>query len=131
MTRINAGIPPENLTDQHLMAEFREITRIASTSTWGAPSSMCLGKGHMKFFAQYQGYCAKRREELYDELTERGFDVNYYTVNWKNVEMWVPSSDDRAILTHRIKEKILSSKCQFRYYGKPVSKHHAIKLLKQ
>ena len=28
MTRINCGIPPEELSDKHLLAEHREIKRI-------------------------------------------------------------------------------------------------------
>ena len=35
MTRINVGIPPEELTDKHLLAEHREIKRIPN----------CIAKG--------------------------------------------------------------------------------------
>ena len=39
MTRINAGIKVENLSDQHLLAEHREIKRIPRTNFKSKPSS--------------------------------------------------------------------------------------------
>ena len=56
MTRINAGIPPVELTDKHLIAEHREIKRIPNLISKGKynmngqPSEFKLGIGHVKFF---------------------------------------------------------------------------------
>jgi hypothetical protein len=58
MTRINVGISPKNLTDQHLLAEHREIARMRSSFLrWynskkrsEIPSKFCLGEGHVLFF---------------------------------------------------------------------------------
>ena len=56
MTRINV-IDTSLLTDQHLRAELREITRIPNTIVSGKakldgnyPKEYTLGTGHVKFF---------------------------------------------------------------------------------
>ena len=59
MTRINI-IPVEDLTDQHLMAEYREIFMIGpalqkslQSESWNSnkiPNKFTLGKGHVMFF---------------------------------------------------------------------------------
>ena len=56
MTRINVGIPPAELVNQHLIAEHREIKRIPNCiakgkySMEGIPDKFKLGTGHVKFF---------------------------------------------------------------------------------
>lgn len=58
MTRINSAIPVKRLTDEHLLAEHREIKRLPScylkAKTSGAlqriPKKFCLGTGHVTFF---------------------------------------------------------------------------------
>ena len=56
MTRINVGIPPAELINQHLIAEHREIKRIPNCIAKGKynmdniPRRFKLGKGHVKFF---------------------------------------------------------------------------------
>lgn len=55
MTRINSAIPVKNLTDEHLLAEHREIKRlpyflskaIQSGSINNIPEKFTLGKGHV------------------------------------------------------------------------------------
>lgn len=57
MTRINIGINPKQLTDQHLLAEAREIKRICNRFKQrleknkfdDIPEKFCLGKGHELF----------------------------------------------------------------------------------
>ena len=58
MTRINSAINVKNLTDEHLLAEHREITRvpfvlrnaIRTGSVNNIPEKFTLGKGHVLFF---------------------------------------------------------------------------------
>ena len=56
MTRINVGIPPAELVNQHLIAEHREIKRIPNCiakgkyNMDGIPDKFKLGTGHVKFF---------------------------------------------------------------------------------
>lgn len=78
MTRINV-VPPEWLCDQHLLAEYRELTRIPSAvassrySIEGQPADYKLGAGHVKFFLDKLAYLKKRYEALAEELRARGF----------------------------------------------------------
>ena len=54
MTRINL-VPPEELCDQHLLAEHRELTRIPNAVAKGKfhlkgqPTEYKLGEGHVRF----------------------------------------------------------------------------------
>lgn len=54
MTRINV-VPVEELCDQHLLAEHRELTRIPNAvargrfSLLGQPADYKLGEGHVRF----------------------------------------------------------------------------------
>lgn len=67
MTRINSAIPVENLTDEHLMAEHREISRlpgcllraIKSGSINKVPKEFTLGKGHVTFFVDKSSFTKK------------------------------------------------------------------------
>lgn len=55
MTRINL-VPVQNLCDQHLLAELRELPRIPNAvekgrySLLNVPTEYVLGKGHVTFF---------------------------------------------------------------------------------
>jgi len=88
MTRINSAIPPADLCDQHLVAEYRELPRISglawkrATSTGKkvqAPLEFTLGQGHMAFFVDKGGFCAFRFGLLVNEMEARGFHVNFRT----------------------------------------------------
>ena len=63
MTRINVGIPPAELVNQHLLAEHREIKRIPNCvakgkyNMDGMPERFKLGTGHVKFFFSYSFNC--------------------------------------------------------------------------
>ena len=58
MTRINSHINPKNLSDEHLLAEHREIKRVPKMlyksikkgSVPKIPNKFCLGTGHVTFF---------------------------------------------------------------------------------
>lgn len=84
MTRINAGIPPKQLSRQHLIAEHREIVRIPNTIKSGKavvkdiPEKFTLGKGHVKFFYDKLKYLHHRYEALYNECTARGYNMTYF-----------------------------------------------------
>ncbi len=84
MTRINAGIPPRQLSRQHLIAEHRELVRIPNTIKSGKakvmdiPEAFTLGKGHVKFFYNKLKYLHKRYEQLYAECIRRGYNMTYF-----------------------------------------------------
>jgi len=91
MTRINAGIRARLLTDEHLLAEHREIKRIPSlfkkrlesSKFDDIPKVFSLGSGHVKFFLDKGDYTCGRYEELRYECINRNFTVTDYFDNWK------------------------------------------------
>lgn len=118
MTRINV-IPVEELSDQHLIAEYRELPRIIKQEhiyVGDAPDKYVLGKGHIKWAIKHGNFCMYRYYLLCEEMKYRGFKVNYsyedldklatdnqirlYTQNY-----W-PTDDDIELSRNRIKEKL-------------------------
>lgn len=84
MTRINL-IEPRRLHQKHLVAEYREITRVyALASAWhqrgrdtGIPPHYTMGKGHVTFFYDKLGFIRDRYVQLVEEMRRRGYTVNY------------------------------------------------------
>lgn len=112
MTRINC-IPVGLLIDQHLLAEYREITRVQkqARSLSAAIPTYRLGKGHVKFFYDKGMYLAVRTHELWNECLDRGFQVEYKDYGLHPRELnngWEPTAQDLQVnlirLDGRIKE---------------------------
>ena len=82
MTRINT-VPVEELTTKHLVAEFRELPRIAAYirksnySNEGAPDKYTLGKGHVKYFYNKLLFLLNRYDSLFFEGLRRGYQFKY------------------------------------------------------
>ena len=83
MTRINI-VSPSELTDQHLIAEYREIFMVAGSlnrtlnSKIGykksrVPKRYILNSGHVYFFYNKGKYLDNRYKELVNEMKLRGF----------------------------------------------------------
>jgi len=117
MTRINVGIPPNDLTTKHLIAEHREIVRIPNCVSKGRfnlkdqPEKFTLGKGHVKFFYTRLGYLKKRYEEIYANCLSRGYNVSYYGDAWNNLPKefmndYIPTQNDINIIKQRIQERL-------------------------
>tara|TARA_R110000772_G_scaffold188838_4_gene299945 strand:- start:6765 stop:7148 length:384 start_codon:yes stop_codon:yes gene_type:complete len=117
MTRINCGIRAKELSDKHLIAEHREITRIPNAikkgkfSLVGKPDYFCLGKGHVKFFYDKLGYLHKRYAKLYNECRRRGFKVQNHSDAWDDIPFeymkdYNPMPIDRIIVQARIKTRL-------------------------
>lgn len=138
MTRISATIKPEELCDQMLLAEHREIVRIPNTIKSGKakieniPDDFRLGSGHVKFFYNKIGYLFERYYNLRVECLMRGFYVKDYSDSFKNIPPillynWVPDEKVvRPLLVQRINERLSNMKV-IRYKGKEV-KFEDIKL---
>lgn len=123
MTRINL-IPVEELTDQHLMAEYRELPMIAKAleKTLGSKSgyqetkvspTYILGTGHIYFFYNKRDYLVDRYISLVKELKCRKFNIDPSTRNmsWEVFDSiaqveWEPSSEEIEINRIRINDKI-------------------------
>ena len=117
MTRINVGIPPAELVDQHLLAEHREIKRIPNCiakgkyNMDGIPDKFKLGTGHVKFFYNKLLYLKYRYIRLYWMCKRRGFNVQNYISAWDNVPTelmndYQPTEVDKIIIKQRINEKL-------------------------
>jgi deoxyribonuclease (pyrimidine dimer) len=128
MTRINL-VPPAELTDQHLFAEFREMKMVpmslrrslAARGLQGVlsmvPREYTLGKGHVSFFYDKGAYMQERYARVRAELSRRGvrFDQSSaldstgvwqlpgHGALWKN---YIPTETALALIRARIAEKI-------------------------
>lgn len=127
MTRINT-IPPSQLTDQHLFAEFREITRVSSLarhlSVNERVENYTMGTGHVKFFYNKGLYLAKRLVQLQNELTLRA-NVAYTPKEYKQHDNhlnndWEPNYAAHMTNLLRLDAKLRDRPTFYRYYGKPV-----------
>lgn len=117
MTRINVGIPPKELSRQHLIAEHREIKRIPNAVSSGRarldkiPSTFRLGTGHVSFFYDKQLYLLNRYRKLHQECKSRGYNVQDYSSAWDGVSEnlmndYKPKEGDIKLIKNRIKEKL-------------------------
>ena len=122
MTRINI-VPPSELTDQHLIAEYREITMVPAALKRTLNSKIGLRKdkiskkytlntGHVYFFYEKGLYLNKRYNEIIAEMKLRGFNPDPNRKFPKHIfprhlyNDWMPSFNEQKIIRHRIKEKI-------------------------
>lgn len=148
MTRINSAIPVFLLTDEHLLAEHREIKRLPSVfvksleigSINKIPKNFSLGTGHVLFFVDKPAFTLWRYKEIHNECLRRGFKVEDYSSNWEVYSeesnqkyfnnIYVPSDYDKTLLINRITERIQSSsKVYFHYEGKGITKEQSIYLI--
>jgi hypothetical protein len=143
MTRINSAIPVQHLTDEHLLAEHREIKRLPyclerslkSRSKRRMPSEFCLGTGHVLFFLDKMKFVSRRYKELYAECCKRGFTVTDYSSNFERISLeylndYEPTNNERELLIKRITERQNNSpKSSWHYCGKKITKEEAIEML--
>jgi len=132
LTRINI-IPVEELTDQHLMAEYREIFMVGSalqrslnSKSWNPkkiPDKFTLNKGHVMFFYDKGKYLFKRYDEIREELKKRNFkldDHRHFKTYQFPIEYfndWEPTDEDQKLIRQRIEERILQKPEWYRHYG--------------
>lgn len=143
MTRVNTN-PVWELTDQHLVAEYKELPRIftmvgqavkrgITPATYGIPEAFTLNAGHMKFFADKLTWLINRYDELVEEMRRRNFTVNFpvpripghITLEWFND--WEPTPQAMDISRRRQYERSYSSKDLPRYYGKCLDRYASMR----
>ncbi len=123
MTRINL-VKPSELSDQHLIAEYREIFMIGSalqrslqSKSWdktkaNLPKEFTLNIGHVKFFYNKGKYLHKRYLGLKREMKNRGMNPNpnrqFKIDQWPKelYKDWEPTVKDFELIRKRIEEKI-------------------------
>jgi deoxyribonuclease (pyrimidine dimer) len=145
MTRINSAINPKNLTDEHLLAEHREIKRICNAfykrnlinDFSGIKNKFSLGTGHVLFFINKPVFTKRRYVSIYNECLKRNFNIENYLNNWNvydNTEFqnidYKTTYKEQLLLSIRIEERINDSKkFFFHYYGEKISKEKSIEIL--
>ena len=115
MTRINLVVPSE-LSDQHLIAEYREIFMVGSalrrslnSPNWEKtkktlPEKFTLNLGHVKFFYDKGKYLHKRYEEIVLEMKNRGMKPNpnrrFNREQWPDefYKDWEPTQKDLEVI---------------------------------
>ncbi len=123
MTRINL-ICPKELSDQHLVAEYREIFMVGSalqrslkSPNWykiktTLPKDFTLNAGHVKFFYNKGEYLHKRYLTLITEMQDRGMKPNpnrkFKKEQWpcELYNDWEPKAKDIELIRRRINKKI-------------------------
>lgn len=143
MTRINL-VPPEELTDQHLMREYQELPRIVglvrkAINREGKPSDFkiapdyILGAGHVTFFYNKLEFLRKRQLLLIAELLVReykivhkeGLDLYDIPDEWKGD--YIPTNNGLRLSRNRIIEKILMKPQWYKYKGHSIDISQYIK----
>ena len=123
MTRINI-IPVSELYDQHLIAEYREITMVPAALNRTLKSKIgldknkisqqyTLNKGHVYFFYNKGKYLQIRYNEIIAEMKKRNFNpdsqrkfpINIFIDN-NLYHDWTPTKEDYKIIRERISQKI-------------------------
>lgn len=132
MTRINI-IPADELADQHLVAEYREMFMVGSALqrsikspnwkknklTW--PKTFTLNSGHVKFFYDKGEYLHKRYVELVNEMIHRGMNPDpartFKRFQWPDelYNDWTPSVSEQDIVRERIRERIAAKPDWYRW----------------
>uniref|UniRef100_A0AAU8HY62 Endonuclease V N-glycosylase UV repair enzyme n=1 Tax=Rhizobium phage LG08 TaxID=3129229 RepID=A0AAU8HY62_9CAUD len=123
MTRINV-VPPSELHDKHLVAEYRELPRIFNLVRKAIergekpddkrnPKFYTLGAGHVRFFYNKCAFLFSRQILLCIEMQRRGFKVNFWPdadtikgIDIKWLGEWVPNAYDIKINRERIADRM-------------------------
>lgn len=139
MTRINSAIHPSTLSDQHLIAELRELPRIFTAVKKrninkipfdDIPPVFKLGNGHVKFFYNKTNFLLKRHNSLREEYKKRFNKIWQYIPDFDYIENqndYIPTIQEFNLLKERISERILNSKQIPRYYSEIVNGNDLIK----
>ncbi len=116
MTRINV-VPVEELSDQWLRAEYRELPRCIkqNINTDNAPKKYCLGKGHMKWAKHHTIFLLVRYRDICAEMEYRGykcsfspyslFELSFYSVKKKDDNCYLVLDDDIELNRQRLIER--------------------------
>jgi deoxyribonuclease (pyrimidine dimer) len=118
MTRINC-VPPSELSDAHLGAEYRELPRVfaLAEAAWlrgeatdKYPSEYVLGPGHVKFFYTRLWYLYQRFHQIVLECQRRGRKTTFTQAPATGLpdryyQNWTPTPEALALNRQRITER--------------------------
>lgn len=132
MTRVNV-IPPEFLTDEWLLAEYREIKRIPNNvrsgkyTMKGIPDHYVLGIGHEKFFIDKLLFIKNRHDAIRRELSLRynkdyGISIDLEGISEELLNDWTPGYGSIQRNINRLCERFRPG--FYHYYRRPVDDIH-------
>ena len=126
------GINPKYLTDQWLIAEYRELPMVVGSlraNNWKIKSPVKLifdlGKGHINWFKTRLAYLCNRHSEVKLEASKRGFKCNALSIDLSACPIefrndWKPTIQDSWVIRNRLIEKLTKNKLPitwWRYNG--------------
>lgn len=142
MTRINL-VPVEELADQHLFAEFREMKMVPKSLARSLramearghadpvaallariPRTFCLNTGHVSFFYDKGLFLQQRYSLLRRELWRRGVQYNeaslldpdgVFALDPRLAQDYTPGPSDIAVSRARIDERVAQKPQWYRY----------------
>ena len=113
MTRINV-VPPPELTDKHLIAEYRELPRVSTLARKLSEKEIvdeyCLGKGHVKFFYDKGLFLKKRFKAIVREMKARGWNPKHttYRPHPRGLNKdWIATAKALRLNRERIRERLI------------------------
>ena len=132
MTRINC-VPPRELHDKHLLAEYRELPRVfkqahkayaKGTKLSSLPQAYVLGTGHVRFFYCRLEFLRLRFDSLRKEMLRRGWKPQFSTApsipempsSWN--QDWIPDDNALFINRQRIAQRLLARQLQLSFHVK-------------
>lgn len=137
MTRVNL-VPVQELADQHLFAEFRELKMVprSLSRSLGArgitavvqriPRDYVLGTGHVSFFYDKGAYLLYRYARIRQELSRRSYAFDQTSPLdadgvWERYPTlfndYVPTPEALALVRQRIAERIAMKPDWYKYFG--------------
>ena len=141
MTRINLHMPIAQMTNEHIFAEYREMSRVPNTVIKRlhktplhklikeVPKEFKMGTGHVKYFYDKLLYLKKRHYDLHDAVISNGYKLSEDLRNVWDQDLPIELMNDinpdkpKKILIDRIIERILSAKEGFYHYkGSEINK---------
>lgn len=135
--RLNCGVNPTLLLDQHLVAEYRELLipygqmlHLKFKESKLKVSKFTLGTGHIIFWRDKQLFLQKRFYSLKEEMVNRGFEpkMQYwdliecpkqYLNDWET-EWWCTQ-----LIRQRIWESFQKKPEWYRYKGEKVTEDYS------
>ena len=121
MTRINV-VPPSELSDAWLIAEYRELPRVLKQhfNIKDASNSYKLGTGHVKWARKHALFLVKRFNSLVNEMKYRGFTPNYnkslaHFLTNEICNDYVVTEQDKLINRQRLLEKYKINKKVYKW----------------
>ncbi|ELA08482.1 pyrimidine dimer DNA glycosylase/endonuclease V [Moraxella macacae 0408225] len=150
MTRINV-IDVNELTDQHLFAEYREITRIftlvnqackkhpVSAILKKIPPTYRMSTGHVLFFYDKLNFIEQRYFHLRHEVLKRGFNVTLKDdivafrtlIDPRFYQDFHPTKTDIAVNIGRLLEKIHAKPNWYKIHGNLINDTNYCQQLQQ